>query len=427
MKVLVISHNVFCKTSSMGKTLMAYFSNWDSCDLAQFYIHSEIPTDDMCLNYYRITDKEIIESIITRRSGKIFGKKDIAYESKTSRTDSGLVAKLYARARKKTPLLYFMREVWWLIGAWKTNKFMNWIDDFDPDAVFFASGDSAFMYRISLEIAKSRKIPLVIACMDDYYIFNKNQGEIFGRIIHRRFMKQVHTTMAYASCVFTICDKMNEDYGKLFNKPCCTIHTPASFAGMVHAEKSTAISYIGNMGLNRNQQIEKLGKALMRIESDIKPRFIDVYSFENRPEIVAGLTEENGIRFHGGITAEKVNEVMCKSLALVHTESFDANMRRRVAYSVSTKIADSLASGTCILAYGPEEIASIKYLSENQAAYCIVDDMCLEERLAEFLRNSELRDRIANNAQNLAKNNHNLKKNCDLIKNRLEMVIRDSK
>ena len=68
MRVLVVSHNVFSKTSNMGKTLSSYFNAIDSEDLAQFYIHSEVPTSDICKNYYRVTDKEAIKSIFTRKS-----------------------------------------------------------------------------------------------------------------------------------------------------------------------------------------------------------------------------------------------------------------------------------------------------------------------------------------------------------------------
>lgn len=64
MKVLIISHNVFSKTDNMGKTLSTYFSSFKSDELAQFYIHSQIPTLDICSNYYRITDKEAIKSIL---------------------------------------------------------------------------------------------------------------------------------------------------------------------------------------------------------------------------------------------------------------------------------------------------------------------------------------------------------------------------
>ena len=86
------------------------------------------------------------------------------------------------------------------------------------------------------------------------------------------------------------------------------------------------------------------------------------------------MTLENGIRYHGPINSERVKEVMAKSRFLIHTESFADNMRHSVMYSVSTKIADSLASGTCIIAYGPKEVASMAYLAENNAAFCITDD-----------------------------------------------------
>ena len=58
MRVLIVSHNVFSATESMGKTLMAYFSAFKPEELAQFYIHSQVPTQDNCSRYYRMTDKE---------------------------------------------------------------------------------------------------------------------------------------------------------------------------------------------------------------------------------------------------------------------------------------------------------------------------------------------------------------------------------
>ena len=57
-RILVISHNVFCETSNMGKTLLSYFQKWDREALAQFYIHSEVPTNGVCTNYYQVTDRE---------------------------------------------------------------------------------------------------------------------------------------------------------------------------------------------------------------------------------------------------------------------------------------------------------------------------------------------------------------------------------
>ena len=416
MKVLVISHNVFCKTTNMGKTLMAYFNGWDAADIAQLYIHSEIPTETVCKNYYRMTDKDIIKSVFTRKSGTVFGEADIRVEEINSRTDTGATARLYQKARSRTPLIYFMRNLWWSLGAWKTKKLLRWVDEFSPDIIFFASGDYAFMYKIALKLAKMRGIPLAVSCMDDYYFDNRNEKKFGGKFLHRRYMKQVKKTMEYSSCIFAICEKMSKDYAALFGKPCHTLGTPASINEPLTRAKTGAISYMGNLGYNRNLQLIAMGRALKSLDLPGKPDFIDVYSAESRRDILEGMSEENGIKFHGKVSGERVLEIMGESLAVIHTESFDAGTRKSVAYSVSTKIADSLAGGTCILAYGPPEIASVEYLKTNRAAYCITAPENLESGLKELLRNGALRAELESNAMALAAKNHSSAKNCKMIR-----------
>ncbi len=388
----------------MGKTLSGYFSSFNKAEIAQFYIHSEVPTTSVCENYYRIIDKDVIKSIFTFKSGKVFSKKDICEHKKTSRVDAGTEAKLYQFGRKRTPLIYILRNLWWKLGHWNTKKLNKWIDDFAPDCVFFACGDYSFMYDIALKIAKARNIPLYISCMDDYYINNKNANSLLGKIQHKIFMRSVRKAIDYSSCLFCICEKMSQDYQKLFNKKCFTIHTSASFDEQLNGNKKRKISYIGNLGYKRYDQLIKIGQVLKELNSDIT--CIDVYSSEKRPEILNDLTPENGIIFHGSVPAEKVKEIMAESLAVIHTESFDIVQRNAVKYSVSTKIADSLMSGTCIFAFGPQEIASMQYLSENNAAIMAFDENELPDKLRELLTNEKLRKYIATNAVSLAKKNH---------------------
>ena len=404
MKVLIISHNVFSATESMGKTLSAYFDGFSSNDLAQFYIHSQVPTLDICNRYYRMTDKEAIKSILRIDGGRTFEIENIDFNRNDTRTDMGITTSLYQKARKRTPLIYLARNTWWSLSKWNNQKLDTWLDDFQPDCVFFASGDYAFMYDIARIIAVSRKIPLFVSCMDDYYLNNMNGGSYLGRIQHRHFMKTVHKTMEYASAIFCICDKMSEDYAKLFHKKTYTVHTPSRISEPLRGEKKKRISYLGNLGYQRNRQLIDIGNALHRLH--LQPDHIDVYSTEIRDEILADMISENGIVFHGSVGAEEVKKIMGESLAVIHTESFDSNIRKCVAYSVSTKIADSLASGTCIFAYGPKEIASIKYLSENNAAICCTDKNELKAKLKCLITNNQLREQVQENAVRLAKKNH---------------------
>lgn len=417
MRVLVVSHNVFSRTESMGKTLSGYFNGFNNTDVAQFYIHPEVPKrSDICTKYFRITDIDAIKSIITRKCGEEFSIRDNDYNENNLITDNVKVAKIYQKSRSRTPFTYFVRNLIWSLSAWNSKKLKKWLNDFAPEAVFFASGDYAFMYKIALKIAKERKIPLYVSCMDDYYFYNKNADKFGGKIMHKYLMKHVNKTMTYATAIFSICDKMTEDYSELLKVPTYTLHTGTSNdKPLAQDSKSSKISYIGNLGYNRHLQLVNIGKALLKVQSDNKPSYIDVYSAEEREEVLSLLNPENGINFHGKISAEEVKKVMADSMILIHTESFDKSIRKTVAYSVSTKIADSLASGTCLMAYGPAEVASISYLKDNNAAFCIDENDDLVSKLKTIINNEELRSMYVNKALELANRNHNMLDNSRKI------------
>lgn len=72
-------------------------------------------------------------------------------------------------------------------------------------------------------------------------------------------------------------------------------------------------------------------------------------------------------RAGGNLCGTVLNDLNMKSV----TEAFDNKSICRTKYSLSTKIAESLRSGACILAYGPSEIAAIDYLRRYRAAYIL--------------------------------------------------------
>ena len=64
-RVLIVSHTVLAKNTSMGKTMDTYFSGWPRDRIAQLYIQSEVPTDPLCANYFRFTDPDALKSIFS--------------------------------------------------------------------------------------------------------------------------------------------------------------------------------------------------------------------------------------------------------------------------------------------------------------------------------------------------------------------------
>lgn len=426
MRVLVVSHNVICRTGNMGKTIRSYFQEFSADEIAQVYVHSEIPTDlSICKNYYRFTDRDALKSLLLRKEyGTIFLEKDVQTERKTVLEDTGVLAAAYQYGKKRSAGVFLARDTIWDMAHWKTKHFRNWITDFAPDIVLYMAGDYAFTYKIAMFAANLMKIPLVIACVDDFYINNKNKDSWMGRVVHKKFMKTVCKTMKRSACVFTISDTMCEAYEKIFGKRCFTLHTAVENQTLEFEKNVRQLSYIGNLALSRDRQLLELGRALKSM-NDLEQNHIDVYSGEQDPQRCACLTEENGIRFHGSISADEVLKVMENSMAVIHTESFEPDMQAMTRFSVSTKIAESLMYGPCLIAYGPEGIASIDYLKENQAAYVITSPEDLQSGLEEIIGNAELRQQIVANARALAKKNHDASINSANVRRWLEDAIRE--
>lgn len=424
MNVLIISQPVLSYSNNMGKTLMAYFSAFPANNVSQFFLRQGEPTNtDVCENYYRFSDLDAVKSILNHKiRGTVFDKTQIVPpvvdEPENIKLDD---AHKLGAAHKAWMLL--ARDTIWKLSNWKNKKLLAWLDSMNPDIIFLAPGDGAFSYRLADEIARYLSKPLAVVCMDDYFINNRNKGELLGGIRQKLFMNVVNKTIQNAAAIFTICDEMNKAYTNLFHKQCVTLHTSADNKSMVLKSDASRVSYIGNLSCGRYKTLLELGRAISEINDDTLTKVIDVYSGSKEAEYISPLKNAPGINFRGAIPAEQVPEVMSESVMVIHTESFDPAMKELVRFSVSTKIAESLMYGPCLLAYGPEGIASIDYLKENNAAYVISRPEDLEKGLEKILTNKELREQIVRNARALALKNHNADVNPRKVRKWLQEVV----
>ena len=218
-------------------------------------------------------------------------------------------------------------------------------------------------------------------------------------------MKTVRTVMDGAAKILTVNESMAEAYGKLFGKKCGVLYTAAAEIPETEGEKD-GIVYLGGLGLDRDLQLKEMADVLRETEGPGIPRQIDVYSGEKNPAIVARLQENPGIRFLGSVAGDRVPEIIRSHKAVIHTESFDPVIRERVRYSLSTKIPECIASGTCLLAYGPAEVASIAYLKKYDAAFTASSPEELKEAVRLLFGDPDRYRAVAANAKALAHRNH---------------------
>lgn len=415
-RVLVISHNAFGKNNNMARTLETLFCGWPSDKIAQLYFSDEIPDSEVCTSFFRISDSEVVKSIWSRKpAGTTVTMKDRRHEGGRSRV-AGLKTTLIKIARYRTPTIYCMRNFIWNAGKWKSSELDAWLESFQPEVVYYASGDYAFSYKIAYHIAVSRRIPLIMGCYDDFYLNVKRTVNPFYWLNRWILMNWARKSFHYAASFTGICDAMTCAYEELFGKQGVTIYM-ATDVKPVPVKKNKRIIYAGNLGYGRAEQLVIMGKTLRKMNLADYP-VIDVYSGEIRSEITDMLTEENGIRFHGAVSSAEVQSLVAQSMLVIHTESDVPVFTQRVKYSLSTKIADCLASGTCILAYGPADVASMKYLSDNHAAYFASCEAELKNRILEAVDGVKHADYLKN-ALALADRNHrkavNTQRLMDLI------------
>lgn len=410
-KLLVISNCCLSDTTSNGRTLKNFLVGWPKDKLAQFCIHFDDPDFSLCDDYYRVSDRDALNAF--RFKGAKNGT-DLPTERKATITTEKAVE---TQKVKRNAISAYLREIIWSCKRWKGSYFDKWVSDFSPELILLQAGDCGFMCKISLEIAQKYNIPIVVYNSEAYYfkdfdyLGSTGAAKKFYPIFKRRFRKDFKHLMAKTHSAIYCCDMLTEDYKKKFSTPGVTIYTATE---VEPCDKSNLpshpfrISYLGNLGVGRHTGLVEIAKALQSISPELK---LDVYGKIPNDTVKIAFEACPGINYKGFVSYEQVKEVMRDSDVLVHTENFNDYYRLDLKYAFSTKIADSLASGTCFLLYAPEEIAASQYLINNEAAYVVSKKEALKTTLSTLINDPTTRTRYLSNAQNLVKKNHVADKN----------------
>ena len=178
------------------------------------------------------------------------------------------------------------------------------------------------------------------------------------------------------------------------------------------------IRYFGNLGLGRWEVLKMIGLALKDINKDGIKAELEIYSSLTDPKIIKALNIPGASQFKGWTYGEEYLQLLQDADIVVHVESFDQINIRRTWGSISTKIADYLGAGKCILAIGSKELASIDHIKD---ASFVVDDLeMLKEKLLMLISDIDLRTSLQEKARQLAKEKHDIVKIQSEVKNLLE-------
>lgn len=414
-RVLVISHNPFSKVQNNGKTLAAFFEGWPSERLAQLFITGNVTETDLCNNFYKISEKKMLKRVLFKKTnvGEVCDK--AIYQNDNS-------TKLSRLKIKNQATIGLFRDMLWALKLWNTKSLNTWIDNFNPDIVFYQSSSDSFMFDFVDYICKSRKIPLIMETTDDYLSLSKYPS--FSKIIHqKRIFKRYRNAVLNSYCVFAISEFMAVEYKQKFGgnfKVAMNCAKPQQLSLKPPSKEVFRITYAGNLGLNRWRILSRMGKYLEELY-DINVEF-SIYSLQQPSnKVLKSLTIDKVMRFKGKANKDELEQIINDTDLLIHVESFDMTSKHITRLSISTKIPEYLLSKRPILAIGPSDVASIKYLKDNDLAFVLSDFRKIEfqEKIKRIILDSKMRDDYALRSYRFASKNHNI----DLVKESIQNSI----
>ncbi len=420
MKVLLISHNPFSTYNNMGATFLSLFSGFQKEELCQLYVYPSLPDVDVCHSYYRVTDKQVLSGFwrLKKVGGELpahrFPSEGRAFEKPED-------AALYLRRGNHGARMRLLRDGMWKLARWDHKGLWRWLDRERPTHIFLAPGYAGFLYDIALKIARRRKIPVVTYLCDDYYFVKSPKG-LAGKLQLALLRNKTGQLMKSTSRLVTISPELAQTYGRTFSLPAEVIMTGANIQGQsVAAGSARRLCYFGNLTCGRQTALARIGQALEAIRASRNEDYcLEIYTAERDPEILEPLKKCPLIKLRPFVTGEAFRQAFFRAELLVYAESFREADMDRTKYSISTKIADSLASGVPLFAYGPAAQSSMQHLLRTECAFVVTEPEALQPVLLAALQDTQRRQRLAERAMQVASEFHHAQKNSERLRSWLE-------
>ncbi len=419
-RILIVGTVPYSKKMT-SRAFESYFHGWDREKIAQVFSNSAIPTKGHCSTLYQITDTRMLKRMFKKtKTGMIYNYDELADEDEVVKADkrnNAIVRKLYKSGRNKTPFIYLMRKLIWRKSHWCTSEFNKWLDNFKPECVFLSFSDDFFIPEIALYVAEKYDIPIVSSIGDDYYFNFRMSLSPFYYIYKLRYRHLIRKVLSHKGSAIYIGDKIRDKYNSEFGLNGETVYLttevkPREFKKI--NKNQMTVAYFGNIGGGRNYSLCDIADALGQINDKY---MLDVYSNEINEKLYACLKANEHVRFHGSIPYSEVKKRILQCDIILVVEGFkkkDINLTR---YSLSTKVADSLASGVSVFAYGSEECGAIGYMKQIGCAIVCTKKEQLKEALCRLIDDEDLQRNNYEKAIELVKHRHTLDVSTNVFKN----------
>lgn len=413
--------------NSQSRAFDAYFHNWEKENVRQIFSDPNTPIKGHCSSLYQITDKMMLARRFKRSTavGIVYRYEDLpeTRDRASAGGSGGLIKKLYALGKRKTPFNRFARKWLWKTKYWNTEKLRDWLDEFDPECVFLAFSDDFFINEIALFVADRFGIPIMTCIGDDYYFNDKKSISPLYRLYRRKYKKLIDKVFAHKCSAIYISDKIRDKYNEYFNLNGDTVYLTSDIPRRDFRpinREAPLITYCGNIRLGRNESLADVADALSEINKDYK---LEIYTAETDKKYTDLLVKNKNVDFKGKIPYEKVVETFGMSDIVLIVEGFDGEDVNLTRYSLSTKAADSITSGCQIITYGSGECGVVEYMKGTDCSVVCTEKSQLVAAIGRLIEDIDLQKKLYDRSFAVMRENHDLGKSNAKSEDLFEKLI----
>ena len=427
MKILIISAEVWQDGTNGGNVLSNMFSD-TNFELAQIYCNPGTPDNNLCKNYYQMTDSMVIHGFLKHKPiGKVFVLEENEQKQGTKPEEPNKKFYNFFRSHRLR-VFYTLQSIIWNLSNWKNKGLNDFVKDFSPDIIFAPCYGNTFMLRLTRYIAKVTCKKVISYISDDSYTLKQFSLSPFYWINRFAVRRQLRKTFPYYSLVYTMTETQKEQCERDFGANMKILLKSVSF-GDIPAKATVGnpirLVYAGGIYLNRWKTLLEVANAVKALNTDGVKFRLDIYTANNLPKKAGGLNDGVNSFVHSPVSQEELKNIYHNSDIALHTESFDLKNRLAVRMSFSTKIVDCLSSGCAVMAVCDEKQGGFVYLKENDAALCVSSKAEIYSVLEKIKNDNKIILDYAKKAQQCCANNHNKERITTTILTDFERTINE--
>lgn len=431
-KILILSRDSWNTSNNSGNTLSNLFQNWSTDRIAHLYCRDEIPNNNVCTKYFKISESLLFRKLL--KKAKVAG---LGFERKHGTIGENHVIELKnERAEKKIydffrdkrwHIFLWARELLWKLVNWKSNELKLFLEEFDPEIIYSPSHDSFYMHDLLYFVKKNTNAKIVYFHCDDLVTYRQySLSPLFwiNRFILRQYMNK---SIKCADKNYCIIDEQAKVYKNIYNINFDLLYKTGTFKTMPSIKQNNnplKIIYTGNVGHGRIASIIEIATALEKININGLKAKLYLYITNPIDEAVnTKLIRTKAVEIMGKVPYNEIPAILANADILVHVESFQKQQMLLTSLSFSTKLVDYFEAGKPIFALGWENAASIKYLKDNNIGILATSNKGVYDVLINAISNKKKLNLLGEKTWVFGEKHHNKDVFLKKFEDDLEQII----